>query len=207
MTPQTPPTESLESKRARIWETGLQGTNFRVARWEGQWVRRSLLGSPNGIVCTPFDTRVAIISPFEVPLTWNAKIARLFAADCAERVLYLSETWRPHDSRPRDLISAARAIANGSSEPPPKRFYADFHGSGGDRAADAASAAAHSEPNIAAHNAAYDARTALTFKFGTQVGYPIARIEMFWQQKHLLEYMLERPLGELELITHAPAQQ
>lgn len=40
---------------------------------------------------------------------------RLFACDCAERVLYLFERERPADSRPRDAINIARAFANGSA--------------------------------------------------------------------------------------------
>ena len=39
---------------------------------------------------------------------------RLFAADCAERVLYLFEKERPNDDRPRKAIQAARDFANGT---------------------------------------------------------------------------------------------
>ena len=45
--------------------------------------------------------------------TWNDCTARLFAADCAERVLPLFERERPHDDRPRKAIEAARAFARG----------------------------------------------------------------------------------------------
>ena len=41
---------------------------------------------------------------------------RLFAADCAERVLYLFEKERPDDDRPRKAIQAARDFANGKIE-------------------------------------------------------------------------------------------
>jgi len=41
------------------------------------------------------------------------KIGRLFAADCAERVLPLFEKERPNDDRPRKAIEACRQFANG----------------------------------------------------------------------------------------------
>ena len=44
---------------------------------------------------------------------WNDRTARLFAADCAERVLPLFEGLYPDDSRPRDAIVAARRFVNG----------------------------------------------------------------------------------------------
>lgn len=45
--------------------------------------------------------------------TWNGRTARLFAADCAEHVLYLFEGKYPDDKRPRQAIQAARDYANG----------------------------------------------------------------------------------------------
>ena len=44
---------------------------------------------------------------------WNEKSARLFAADCAERVLPIYEKEYPDDDRPRKAIQAARDYANG----------------------------------------------------------------------------------------------
>ncbi len=41
------------------------------------------------------------------------KEVRLFAADCAESVLYIFEESYPEDKRPRLAIEAARAFANG----------------------------------------------------------------------------------------------
>lgn len=49
--------------------------------------------------------------------TWNERTARLFAADCAERVLHLYERSYPNDKRPRAAIDASRAIANGHITP------------------------------------------------------------------------------------------
>src|SRR5215218_1204368 len=44
---------------------------------------------------------------------WNETSARLFAADCAERVLPIFERRCPQDDRPRQAIEAARAFARG----------------------------------------------------------------------------------------------
>ena len=44
---------------------------------------------------------------------WNDKTARMFAADCAERVLPLFEKRQSNDDRPRKAIQAARDFANG----------------------------------------------------------------------------------------------
>lgn len=44
---------------------------------------------------------------------WDETTARLFAADCAERVLTIFEKQRPKDDRPRKAIEAARAYARG----------------------------------------------------------------------------------------------
>ena len=45
--------------------------------------------------------------------TWNERTARLFAADCAERVLPIWEKKYPDDLRPRKAIEAARLFADG----------------------------------------------------------------------------------------------
>jgi len=44
---------------------------------------------------------------------WDEKSARLFAADCAERVLHLFEKRHPNDNRPRAAIRTARDFADG----------------------------------------------------------------------------------------------
>jgi hypothetical protein len=44
---------------------------------------------------------------------WNKKNLRLFAADCAERVLPIFEKKHPNDKRPRLAIQAARAFTHG----------------------------------------------------------------------------------------------
>lgn len=47
--------------------------------------------------------------------TWNEKSQRLWACDCAERVLYLYEQRHPGDDRPRRAIEVARRYARGEA--------------------------------------------------------------------------------------------
>jgi hypothetical protein len=49
--------------------------------------------------------------------TWNERTARLFACDCAERVLPLYERAVPGDTRPRESIAVARRFAAGAATP------------------------------------------------------------------------------------------
>jgi hypothetical protein len=74
--------------------------------------------------------------------TWNERTARLFAADCAEKVLPIFEKQYPNDERPREAIEAARAYARGEI---------------GNAASDAARAAAWAAARYAASDAAWDA--------------------------------------------------
>ena len=46
---------------------------------------------------------------------WNERTARLFAADCTERVLPIFEAAVPGDGRPRHAIAVARAYAKGEA--------------------------------------------------------------------------------------------
>lgn len=69
---------------------------------------------PGPVVVPDSDKHVTntarLLRPVEA---WDDRATRLFAADCAERVLHLYEQEYPDDSRPRDAIVAARAFANG----------------------------------------------------------------------------------------------
>jgi hypothetical protein len=49
-------------------------------------------------------------------LNWDERAARLFACDCAERVLPLFEVETPEDMRPRQAIETARRFANGQAK-------------------------------------------------------------------------------------------
>lgn len=46
---------------------------------------------------------------------WNARVARLFAARCAQRVLTIFEREQPNDKRPREAIETARRFAVGQA--------------------------------------------------------------------------------------------
>ena len=48
--------------------------------------------------------------------TWNARTARLFACDCADRVLPIFEKRVPNDTRPREAIAVAREFAEGRAK-------------------------------------------------------------------------------------------
>ena len=76
---------------------------------------------------------------------WTEATARLFAADCAERVLPIFEKEHPSDDRPRKAIEAARAYARGEID-------------------DAARAAARAAAGAAARDAAWDAERAWQLK-------------------------------------------
>jgi hypothetical protein len=98
--------------------------------------------------------------------TWNDKTLRLYAADCAERVLGLYEKQYPKDDRPRKAIQAARDFANGliTKDAARDAAYAANAARDAAHAANAASAAhaAYAAARDAAHaaNAAYAAHAA-----------------------------------------------
>jgi hypothetical protein len=84
------------------------------------------------------------------------KLARLFACDCAERVLPIFERRYPDDKRPRTCIEVSRRYAIGQAT---------------DQERDAARAAARAAARDAARAAAWDAAW---------------DAEIEWQQKHLI---------------------
>ena len=73
-------------------------------------------------------------------LTWNDRIARLFACDCAERVLPIFEKNYPDDKRPRVAIETTRRFANGLATK--KELVATWATAGAARAARGATWAA-----------------------------------------------------------------
>ena len=85
---------------------------------------------------------------------------RLFAADCAEHVLYLFEEKYPDDDRPRKAIQSARDFANDSIS----AYATNAAANAAYAAADAAYAAANAYATAtnAAANAAYAAADAAT---------------------------------------------
>ena len=91
-------------------------------------------------------------------LNWDDKQARLFAADCAERVLPLFENMHPDDPRPRLAIAAARNSANGNIGAAAWAAARDAAAAAArDAARDAAAAAARDAAGAAARAAAWEA--------------------------------------------------
>ncbi len=111
--------------------------------------------------------------------TWNDRTARLFACDCAERVLHLYEDKHPDDSRVRNCIEISRRVANGDlpvSELAAARAaaWAAAWAAAGAAAWDAARDAAGDASGAAAGAAAWDASRAA---------------ERQWQQERLMQYI------------------
>ena len=114
--------------------------------------------------------------------TWNNKTLRLYAADCAERVVSLYEKDYPTDTRPRKAIQAARDFANG-------KITAEELNA----AANAAYAAACAATAAAAANAAYAAYAAAcaayAAAYAAYAAYAADAAERKWQVERLRYYL------------------
>ena len=106
--------------------------------------------------------------------TWNERTARLFACDCAERVLHIYEKQYPNDSRARTAIEVARLYADGKATLQDLNDAASAAYSAADSAADSA---AYSAADSAAYSAADSAYSA---------AYSAARK---WQTERLFHYL------------------
>ena len=94
-------------------QTGLHLCQFKdLVVWldEKIWVAEPAPGTET-IVC---DDKVVVRKARLIKKldAWNEKTARLFAADCAERVLPIYEERFPGEDRPRKAIEAARKYAD-----------------------------------------------------------------------------------------------
>jgi len=106
--------------------------------------------------------------------TWNEKTARLFACDCAERVLPIYEKEYPDDKRPREAIEAARRYAKGKAT---KKELAAAWSAARDAARAAWAAAAAGAAWSAARDAAWAAWAAAS------------DAEREWQTARLMQYI------------------
>jgi hypothetical protein len=111
--------------------------------------------------------------------TWNERTARLFACDCAERVLPLFERDHPNDERPRTAIATARRLANGQATADER---AAAEAAAWDAAWDAAEAAARAAAGAAARAAARAAA-------GNAAGNAARAGELHWQAEQLFRYL------------------
>lgn len=66
-----------------------------------------------------------LVAPVPVPLLWNARADRLFACECAARVLGLFEAAVPGDPRPREAVDVARRFALGEVDDAQRLAAAD----------------------------------------------------------------------------------
>ncbi len=120
---------------------------------------------------------------------WNETTARLFAADCAERVLPIFERQHPDDNRPRKCIEAARAYARGEIDAAAR---AAAWAAAWDAAWAAAGAAARAAAWAAARDAAWYAAGYAAAAGGAARDAARAAAgdaEQEWQRKRLLEYL------------------
>jgi hypothetical protein len=124
--------------------------------------------------------------------TWNDRTARLFAADCAERVLPLFEVEHPNDPRPRAAIETARRFATGNATKDELAAAGaaaaawDAARDAAWAAADAARAAARDAARAAAWTAAWDVAWAAAWDAaGAAARAAAGAAEREWQQQHL----------------------
>ena len=136
-------------------------------------------------------------------LHWDDRIARLFACDCAERVISIYERDYPDDKRPRHAIEVARLFAAGKvsdSELAAARDAARDAARAAARAAAWAAAldSARAAAWAAARDAAWDAAWAAAWDAALDSAWAAARgaaldsawdAEHKWQAKRLMQYL------------------
>lgn len=129
---------------------------------------------------------------------WNRRTARLFACDCAERVLHLYERRYPGDRRPRKAIEVARKYANGqatgNSLPAAwdAAWYAALDAAWAARAAALAAGDATWEAARDAARAASDAAKAAAWEavWDARAASEAAKANEYkWQTARLMEYL------------------
>ena len=114
--------------------------------------------------------------------TWNNKTLRLYAADCAERVVSLYEKDYPTDTRPRKAIQAARDFANG-------KITAEELNAAANAAYAAACAATAANAANAAYAAYAAAYTAYAAAYAAYAAYAADAAERKWQVERLRYYL------------------
>jgi len=110
---------------------------------------------------------------------WDDRVARLFACDCAERVLPIYEKDYPKDKRPRQAIEVARRYAEGKAS---DSELAAARDAARDAAWAAAGDAAHAAAWVAAWGAARDAAWVAAWGAARDK-------EHKWQVKRLMWYL------------------
>jgi len=122
---------------------------------------------------------------------WNPRTLRLFAVECAERVLHLYEAKYPDNSHPREALAVARRYANGTATADELRAaYRAARSAAADAYAAAAAYAAYAAA-YAAYAAAYaayaDAYAAAADAYAAAAdAYAYADAEREWQDARLM---------------------
>ncbi len=128
-------------------------------------------------------------------LDWNDQTARLFACDCARRVLHIYEKQHPKDSRPRKCIDVAEQFARGNANRSDlaaarAAAWAAARGAAGDAAWAAARAAAWAAARGAAGDAAWAAARGAAGDATRAAAWAAAgNAEYKWQTRRLMQYL------------------
>ncbi len=135
-----------------------------------------------------------LLEPVRVSLQWEARIARLFACDCAERVLHLYKAAFSEDTRPHDAIAVARRFARGKATAEELEITQAGVLAAGETA-EAAWAAAGASAWVAARGAAWVAAEDAAWDAAGDAAPTAARAaakgaEIEWQRTQLLAYLL-----------------
>ena len=118
---------------------------------------------------------------------WNERTARLFACDCAERVLPIYAKCCPNDRRQANCIAVARRFANGEAT---HEELAAARAAAAVVAAYAAVAAARAAAFDAAFDAAWEAARAAAWDVAGDAAWDAAGE---WQTERLFEYLKGKP--------------
>ena len=139
--------------------------------------------------------------------TWNDRTVRLFACDCAKRVLHIFEEKYPEDKRPRKAIEVARKHAKGEAAEAELKEAAVDAVDAADAVVDAVDAAdaaadtaayyavktaadaAYYAAARAAYYAASNATSYAVYAYTAGAAYAAAVKERQWQYKQLLKYL------------------
>lgn len=157
----------------------LDSASRRVYRAEvrGEWKQE-------GEKCCAAEAR--LLGP---RLHWDERIARLYACDCAERVLPLWERQYPGDERPRRCLAVARAYADGEATADELTAARDAAWAARYAAWAAAEAASRYAAGITAWAAAEAAARAAAETAWTAAGAAARAAERAWQTERLVWHL------------------
>jgi len=146
---------------------------------------------PDAVVVDARDKLVGSRARLVAATAWDDRSARLFTADCVERVLPIFERDRPGDDRPRKAVEATRLFAEGVIS---RGALAAARDAARAAAKDAVGDAAWDAAWDVARAAAEDATRAVARAAAGAVAWDAARAaawdaERQWQTERLLTYL------------------